>query len=368
MTRSRWARILRRMVGVVVVLTVVVGGYAGVVAARSNARVDLLPGQGRFAVGRVEDTATDPGRDGRRLSVWTWYPAAPGTGTAAAYAPGAWSALAIGLPLGETSLARVHDSALEGAAPAAGRFPVVVLMPGLGLAVPQYAVIAEDLASRGYVVAGVTPTGSANVTVLDGRVMGPTADGNPSDFAGEQTAHDRAVGERLLSVWVGDARFGADTAGRLSESVLLARHLDADRVAYVGHSFGGSTALEACHEDARCFSAVNLDGALYGPVATQGLGVPSLLLAHDGSCITGDCTPGSAEDRADAAAGTAYVSASTGTVRRMTVEGTGHLDFTDYALYYWALPLRHLLALGDADGRHTLRQTCALIAGTLDRP
>ena len=363
--KRRLARRLRLGAVVLALVGVTGGAYAGLVARRSDVDVDLPHPAGGYPVGRVGDTATDAGRGGRKLSIWTWYPAVAGTGTPATYAPGRWAGLAIGLPIGETRLARIHDIAYEQAAPASGRFPLVVLLPGLGFAAPQYAVLAEDLASRGYVVVGVTPTGSANLTVLDGRAVGPTTDGNPSDLAGSQTAHDRTIAGPLLDRWVGDARFAADTAATLTESSALAGHVDRSRLAYVGHSFGGTTALQACHEDRRCTAAVNLDGALYGAVATDGLDVPSLLVAHDGSCISGDCAPTSAADRADAAAAATFASASTGAVRRATVPRTGHLNFTDDGIYYWAWPLHTLLGLGDADGRRALEQSGALIAATL---
>lgn len=108
--------------------------YASLVARRSQAAIDLPRPAGSFPVGRVEDTATDVARDSRLVSVWTWYPAVANSGTRAAYAPGAWSGLQLGLPIGETRLTRVRDNAREGAAPASGSFPVVVLLPGLGFA------------------------------------------------------------------------------------------------------------------------------------------------------------------------------------------------------------------------------------------
>ena len=49
----------------------------------------------------------------------------------------------------------------------------------MGLAVPEFTTLAEGLASRGFVVVGVTPTHSANVSVLNGQVVGATAQGNP---------------------------------------------------------------------------------------------------------------------------------------------------------------------------------------------
>jgi dienelactone hydrolase len=364
--KRRRVRAIKMLSLVVAAALVAAASYAVLVTHRSRAAINLPPPAGAFGVGRVEDTATDSARHDRLVSVWTWYPALEGTSAKAADAPGAWSGLELGLPIGQSRLDRIHDNALEDAAPATGVFPVVVLLPGLGFAAPQYAALAEDLASRGYVVVGVTPTGSANLSVVDGHPSRATKSGNPSDFGGEQTAHDRAIAARLLPTWVGDAHLAARTAGRLSASARLAGHLDRHHVAYVGHSFGGTAALEACHLDARCVAAANLDGAVYGAVATAGLTVPLLLVAHDGSCTTGECTPHNESDRADAAAATTLADATQGLVRRAMIPHTGHLDFTDYTLYYWAWPLRRLLGLGNADGPHTLASIAALISETLD--
>lgn len=348
----------------IVTVVVLLANYVAWVAVRSQLPVRVPRPPGPYAVGRVEDTVVDTARN-RPLSVWTWYPAQEGTGEPAVYAPGAWSGLGIGLPVGQTVLGRVRDAALERATPAGGRFPLVVLLPGLGFAAPQYAALAENLASRGYVVVGVTPTGSANLTVLDGKAVGPTDAGNPPDFAGEQTSHDKAIARRLLQTWVADARFAADEAGRAPGQRGLAAHLDASRPAYVGHSFGGTTALQACADDHRCSAAVNLDGAMYGDVARRGLSVPSLLVEHTGSCIGGDCNPATAADRADQAAGRAYRKACTGPLAVVPIAGTGHLNFSDDGFYYWALPFRKLLGLGSADGATALAQAANQTAKTL---
>ncbi|MCW2904066.1 MAG: uncharacterized protein JWO67_6331, partial [Streptosporangiaceae bacterium] len=52
----------------------------------------------------------------------------------------------------------------------------------LGFAAPQYTTLAENLASHGYLVAGVTPTYSANLTVLHGHTLHATTAGNPPAF------------------------------------------------------------------------------------------------------------------------------------------------------------------------------------------
>ncbi|VVJ24906.1 lipase (secreted protein) [Amycolatopsis camponoti] len=60
----------------------------------------------------------------------------------------------------------------------------MVLLPGLGFAAPQYTTIAEDLASQGYLVTGVTPTYSANLTLVGGAPVPADEAGNPAAFDG----------------------------------------------------------------------------------------------------------------------------------------------------------------------------------------
>ncbi|GAA2569579.1 hypothetical protein GCM10010435_49530 [Winogradskya consettensis] len=68
---------------------------------------------------------------------------------------------------------RAHTHAVFDAAPAAGgRFPVVLFSPGLGGLRTQNTAGAENLAGRGYVVAGVDhPYDSAAVVPADGRTV-----------------------------------------------------------------------------------------------------------------------------------------------------------------------------------------------------
>ena len=48
-----------------------------------------------------------------------------------------------------------------------------------------------------------------------------------------------------------------------------------------GHSFGGATALQFCHDDPRCKAAIDIDGAPYGSVVKDGLTQPVLFLLSD---------------------------------------------------------------------------------------
>jgi dienelactone hydrolase len=355
-----------------------------VVAAQRREPVVLPTPAGPYRVGRVLREWTDAGRTDptatrrgrpRELSVWIWYPAArDAVGQRAVYAPGPWDGLHLTGPLSlfEGPFRAVRTHSLTGVPVARGRFPLVVLGPGLGFAAPQYTAIAEDLASRGYVVAGFTPTHSANLTVLHGRPVGSTTAGNPPTL-GAHTGPAATLADRLIQVWAADAHFVAATmagsgsgsgSGRIGP---LAGHVLRGRPAYIGHSFGGAAALQACSTDPRCAGAVDMDGTQFGPVVHDGLRVPFLLLGSENSCVTGSCRPQGAEDRADLATARSLVAASTGPVSRHSIDGSRHLDFTDDAVLHLAWPVRALYALGSIDGDVALRTASRFVAAFLDR-
>ena len=370
--RRRWVqRILLAMLAAVVAILVAVGGYLGYAGIRHTRPVTLPAPTGPYRVGRAMYDWTDTARvdplhpsTHRELSVWLWYPAARhATGRAAAYLPGAWAGIHFSgvAGWGETSFAKVRDHALVGVPVAAGRFPIVVLEPGLGFAAPQYATIAEDIASHGYLVAGVTPTYSANLTVLGGHVVHANAAGNPA-AAGEGNEHAgeaQRAADRLVAIWAADARFAA---ARVAGVATVAGHVDTAHTAYVGHSFGGAASLSACADDPHCAGAANLDGTQFGTVVRTGVDHPTLTLGSDDSCVTGTCHATSAADRADVAVARRLFAAGTGPNLCYRISGMRHFNFSDYGAYWLAAPLRALLALGSIDGNRGL----AVAAGYLD--
>lgn len=367
----RWfRRIATAVLVLVLVVVLAAGGYVGYVAVRHALPVALPVPTGGHDVGRVSYDWTDQHRvdplaphhgSYRELSVWVWYPAARASGRPAAYAPGDWGELHFqGLPaLGETRFASIRTHSVEAAPVAAGRFPVVVLEPGMGLAAPQFTTVAENLASHGYLVAGVTPTYSANATVLGGRVVRRNRAGNPAVFTA-------ATGNRLVPVWAADARFAAAQLRRLGRAGRFAGHVDAGRTAYVGHSFGGASSIQACAADRHCVGAADLDGTVFGSVVRSGVHTPLLMLGSANSCVLGSCRPANADDRASRAATRSLLAASDGPTWCHAVAGTEHFNFTDYAVYYLAAPLRSLVPLGPVDGARGLASTNAYLTAFLD--
>jgi predicted dienelactone hydrolase len=373
----------RRLLAILFAFSLVVlgsvAGYLSYITLRHDRPLSLPVPTGGFSVGRVSFEWTDESRPDpltagpsmpRELTVWLWYPAPKGAaGDPASYAPGLWRQLHLGgLPgLGQTRFDAIRTHSLEGAPVAGGRFPVVVLEPGLGFSVPQYTVMAEDLASHGFLVAGVTPTYSANITVIRGRALHATEAGNPPAFETYDIPAATAAGDRLVRIWAADAQFTASQVARLDLSGRFAHHVDRSRTAYIGHSFGGAASLEACRTDQHCLGAADIDGTPYGPVARSGLQRPMLLIGSEDPCMPPDCEPTNPIDRADQAAIRSLLAASGSAAWFYRIRGALHFNFSDYAVYYLAAPLHRLLGLGQIDGRRGLAITNAYLVAFLDR-
>ncbi|MFC3383578.1 alpha/beta hydrolase family protein [Couchioplanes azureus] len=321
---------------------------------------------GPFAVGTTVVQWTDAARDEpgtpdaadrRSVVVQLWYPARPaapdaprahylGRTPAEARTVAAGAADYLGVPaLLLSGPAGAHSHAVPGAAAADGRFPVVLFSPGLGGVRTQNTAWAEDLASRGYVVAAVDhPYDSAAVVLADGRTVRTTvaASGDPEED------DKRAAGWR--AVRAADLSFVLTQLGRLDRGELghpLAGRLDTARAAATGHSLGGAAALRAAARDPRFTAVIDLDGGIgreQGPVRQP---VLALTQAIDGP-----------DDAEYVALLTAVLEPATATSYRLTVPGSAHLTFTDAPLYLPPVPAV-AGSLGRAESVRMTTETCA---------
>lgn len=208
---------------------------------------------------RPESHTPDPA-DSRSVPIQLWYPAQPGTGQPAEYVDdldvigeGMRSSGELGW-LELLGLRLVRDGARDGGDVArdGDRFPILVLSPGNATNVAFYASLAEELASRGYVVVGVDhPFQVAAVMVRDGSVA----------------VYDRTWDVSLGSVGpkieerVADVEFVLDQIRSGAEEIeFLSSSLDLDRIGILGHSNGGVTAVETCREDPGIVACLNIDG------------------------------------------------------------------------------------------------------------
>ena len=348
---------------VVVVLAVVFTGASAFLRGQSR---QLLAPTGPSSVGRIELALTDTERvdpfatDGRsrEIAVWIWYPTTeqPGTDTAP-YLPPAWADAvdeAAGLIRIVDQDRHVVETNSLADAPFVGDPPVVVLLPGLGRAVPDYTALAEDLASRGYAVLGINMTGSSIVGFPDGHVVNATAEGgiNPGLLSDVDAWYVDA--NRVIEVWVEDVAF---VTSALAEDPPSIGPLDFSRVAYVGHSLGGAASFERCNQDEACVGAVDLDGTLFSNVRQTGMDAPGLVIrAEQGP--SGDFATRAAVDFAHIA--------DAGPVRILTLGGSTHNNFTDDGLLYG--PLWGLVgSLGSIDRERAATITRDVVRTFLDQ-
>ena len=360
----------------------------GALAAQPAPAVAPAP-SGPHAVGRRPLAWVDSGRRdpvdttrARTITGWIWYPAArPGARATAPVdpaLPGRWgdlraaaSAAQIGSAAAEAMRTlRVHAVTDAPWAPDVGRAPVLVFTPGNGWLPTDYSVLVEELASHGYVVVGVAPAGLADVVVhADGRVVPKTLGVGAAIADDQRHAHDD-----VLHVLRRLPALDASPASRAHG------HLDLARVAVLGHSLGGTTALVAAARTSVSRAAVNLDGDAMGAAVLDARPrQPLLFVSHElppmdeapagrdsaWYSLTRQGLERSERRRTDEWARIASRSAD---ARRVRVLGARHLDFTDAAL---ASPLvtgadRRWMRFGPIDGARALRATADLVRAFLD--
>ncbi|WP_218106682.1 alpha/beta hydrolase family protein [Micromonospora pallida] len=161
--------------------------------------------------------------------------------------------------------------------------------------------LAEDLASRGYVVAGVDhPYEARGVEFPDGRV----AECFACDEWGDGTAQKVIQGRTADVSFLLDRLTGAHPVWR--------GFVDPQRVAMAGHSIGGASAVRTLVTDARVDAAADLDGTLFVPTGptTRPVMLVGAERPADHSWL---------RDWPDL----------TGWKRWLTVHGSGHMSFTD---------------------------------------
>lgn len=205
----------------------------------------------------------------RELMVSVWYPAAAARGDRVLYATAEESRLLLsaygvtGVPTDALTQVGTHARVGAPQLPTRDRLPLVVLSPGFALPRWTLTALAEDLASRGYVVAGVDHTYEAvAVTFPDGRVAECVA--CSGQWIGPEIAASRAV----------DISFVLD---RLLADRHYKRLIDPRRIAVAGHSMGGAAAATTMLADSRVDAGVNLDGS-FQPGLDQDLARPFLML------------------------------------------------------------------------------------------
>jgi predicted dienelactone hydrolase len=125
------------------------------------------------------------------------------------------------------------------------------------------------------------PYRSFVVVFPDGRVITRAPQNNADLVSGPQ---QEQLANKLAQAWIADMGFALDQLEQLNTSDPSGRllgHLDMQRVGVFGHSLGGATALQFCHDDSRCKAGIDVDGAPLGSVVAEGVTQPFMFLLSD---------------------------------------------------------------------------------------
>jgi dienelactone hydrolase len=344
-----------------------------------NTDLTLPQPTGHFAVGRttcawVNNSQADPlapSSDAKReVLVWIWYPSAAAATSAGArsappadYLPAPWrTALAqhSGLLMGkfltrDPSLVHSHSTSDPDVSPEQRSYPVVIMRAGGGALTTDFTTLAEDLASHGYVVVGFdAPYRTFVVVSHDHRVLTRPPSNDPENLPRDEA--DRLI-NRLLPLWTTDTQFvvsqlqqlnAADPSGRFTG------RLDMQRLGMFGHSFGGATALQFCHDDPRCKAGIDIDGAPYGSVVQDALRQPFMFILSDHGGELSDPVGGQIRANIESI----YGRLPSGRLL-ISIRGANHFSFSDQILLksHLVISLMRHLGFGGLEGRRGLTIT-----------
>ncbi|MBB6521341.1 alpha/beta hydrolase family protein [Pseudoteredinibacter isoporae] len=271
---------------------------------------DLPAPDGPHAVGIVDFELTDTSRQDpfcesnpcgdRRLQIRVWYPAQDNNLSPKPYATRAEIESSLAGLAGTMSLTAdifshlnlIETHSVVGAPIVEeDNLPVVIFSHGLYSYLWQNTVLMEHLASHGYLVYALHhPYDAAAVRFDDGmEIRAWIPEQNPEQEA-LKALREKAYSEsdldarfdfflsyieKALSIndskllrsaphWQKDQLFVLDSllASKLPKKVkAIAEKGNYRSVAFAGMSFGGSTAMAACHQSEHCIAQINLDGA-----------------------------------------------------------------------------------------------------------
>jgi dienelactone hydrolase len=270
----------------------------------------------------------------QNLAVWIWYPAAPTPSTRKSeYLPGYWiRALERheGFILGKLlsrDLTRVETHSWTDAEVSSEQamYPVVILRAGGGALSSDYTTLAEDLASHGYVVVSFDAPYRTVITAFpDGRVAIRAAGGDFDRMPSSTTQH---LATQLMNVWIADLKFVLDQLQELNANDPTGRfkgRFDMQKVGLAGHSLGGATAAQFCHDDPRCAAGIDIDGMPFGNVIRDGLHQTFFFLMSDHSRESGS-EPQTVERNIESICDHIPEGKRWG----MTITGANHFTFSD---------------------------------------
>ena len=294
------------------------------------------------------------GMSTRELMLSLWYPATSSRGQRARYMTPAESGLLLaddgitGVPPDVLSTTRTNAVRDATAAGSQRSLPLVVLSPGFTKPRSTLTALAEDLASHGYVVAGIDHTYESAATAFpDGRITTCLARQAPRRGRWEKVVAGRAADVSFVLGELTGAQPPWQGAGLI----------DPSGIAMAGHSIGGAAAISAMLADSRIRAGIDMDGTTCAPIPDHGMSRPFLFLGKQPPAIPGNRGGTTASWQRD-------WQLLTGWKRWLLVTGAIHASFTDLAL------LADQIGIGtgtDLPGARSLDITRAYVRAFLDQ-
>ena len=289
--------------------------------------LDLPPPTGIHTVGATNLYLRDANRadpwvpsERRELMLTIWYPSLVPLGPPAPYVTPAVSAIFVayaGLSQEPPDLFATIQTHGHLDAPPLPRWhglPLIVLSPGIQLPRSSLTALAEELASRGFVVAAIDHNYEAlAIQFPDGRITQCLI------------CQNRPPGPVATASRAADVSFVLDELLADASAWPYGWTIDRERVAMVGMSLGGSSTMATMLVDPRVTAGVNLDGPFL-PALDQNMSRPFMMLGR----------PLSLNESTNATWPDSWPYL-TGWRRWLTVDGMDHNSFTDYAVLFPAL-------------------------------
>jgi predicted dienelactone hydrolase len=201
---------------------------------------------------------------GRELAIAMWYPAVEGKAAFAPYMDERTAdAVAENWNLQLDFAHQVHTHGrIEAPIAEGGPFPIVLLEHGSGTVPAIYTVLAEGLASTGFIVVAPNHPPDSLIAVFPDRHEARFTPYWPAEA--DRRTQGVAIGKFAEDVLVPDVQFVIDQLQEMNlHDDFWHGHMNLSKVGIVGHSMGGTTAALATKKEPRILAGVNLDGSTF---------------------------------------------------------------------------------------------------------
>jgi predicted dienelactone hydrolase len=268
----------------------------------------------RYATLETErpETMTPEEGDQRTLYLKIWYPAKTTQGFPKnPYMEGGKNAIDLlmeraGLPaILFYHFPKIKTNSHTRAPLADGSFPLLTFSHGYGSWFGQNTALAEELASRGFIVAGITHSHQSVFTAMDENEIYSFPEivslgeedpdslliaefersfrlEDTSEFSDifYQHLENSPATNQYAEIWAEDIRSVLDhlLEQNASDDSSFYGHIDTSRIGSFGMSFGGAASAEAGLKDNRIKAAVNMDGTQYGGWFRDTIHIPVLMM------------------------------------------------------------------------------------------